>query len=129
MHNSKWFPNQLLEDNILCHNYNILDSNYKQGNNYTYGESMFVPKYFKCMKNFKDENTVRFPLPSSSCDKDIIQYRGKNNFPSSLDKRNNSFLIPYCSKKKNTYHNVVVCNDDTCCSESHQLFMNCTKRH
>lgn len=121
------FPNQKLEDDIICQNYVNMNKTYKYTNSQMCSEYLFVPEYYKCNKDFTNENKVIFPEEPKLCDRNIVQYRGQNNkAPVNIDKRKNEFLIPFCNK--NTYKNHIVCDDDKCCSKSHQLFMNITKR-
>lgn len=121
------FPIQLLEDKLLCYNYNTIDANYRQQNLDNYIENMYVPNYYKCSKDFTLETRVLFPVDTRKCDKEIYQYRGRNNQHTEIDKRKNNFLIPHC--ECNTYDNRLVCDGKKCCSKSHQLFMNLTKRN
>ena len=127
MNTKDTFPNQKLEDEIICQNYANMNDMYKHNNTHIFGEYLFVPDYYKCNKNFVNENKVIFPEEPKLCDRSIVQYRGQNNkAPTNIDKRKNDFLIPLCNK--NTYQNSIVCDDAKCCSKSHQLFMNMTKR-
>jgi hypothetical protein len=125
------FPNQVLEDELICHNYNALDVNYVQNNQDRYLEFMYVPQYYKCFKNIENDNSTHFPinlpLESRFCDENVVYKRGGNNKnPTNLDKRKQKFLIPYC--EQSTYDNAIICNSRKCCSRNHQLFMNMTKR-
>ncbi len=120
------FNMEKISDEMMCKNYKSLDSSYKQNNHNMYQEFSYVPDVYKCFKNICDETTLYWPLENRLCDREVILYRGQNNkAPVNIEKKKN-FLIPYCDC--NTYRNHVVCNDSKCCSQSHQLFMNLTKR-
>jgi hypothetical protein len=125
------FPNQILEDKIMCHNYNILDSNYVRNQQDSYLEFMYVPQYYKCFKDMDKDNATHYPVDRNAytnlCDRNIVYRRGENNKPpTNIDKRKNNFLLPYC--ECNTYDNALMCNSKKCCSRSHQLFENMTRR-
>lgn len=120
-------PSLKLEDEIVCHNYNAMDRGYQTKQAFLNQEYMYVPRYYKCLKDFKAENDVIFPACNRLCDREVVLYRGQNNVaPEHLPKQKNSFLIPYCECNK--YDNSIICNQSKCCSKSHQLFFNQTKR-
>lgn len=122
------FPNEHLEESILCHNYTVLDERYRQNNARNFDTQVFVPQYYKCDKDFANENAVLFSTDNRSCDKNVIMYRGMNNKPPvDFDKKKTDFLIPHCDC--NTYNNVVICDKKKCCQKSHQLFCNMTRRN
>jgi hypothetical protein len=122
------FPNERLENEIICRNYQNLDARYKTDNNDTYRERMFVPQYYKCSMEIKDNNKLRWPQDNRLCDMDVIFYRGQNNRPpQNFDMKKNEFLLKYCNC--NTYDNGLICDEKKCCSKSHQLFCNMTKRN
>jgi hypothetical protein len=118
-----------LEDRLLCDHYAALDKQYKKNNERMMGEMEFVPSYYKDNKDFAQENEVLFPASNRLCDKEVVKFRGHNNVPpKNLDKRKDVFLLPI-SDQANTYNNSITCDERRqCCSKSHQLFMNQTRR-
>lgn len=127
MKSCAWTPSLELEDTLVCENYNSLDKSYREHQNELNREFMYVPDYYKCTKNFEHENNVLFPASSRICDKEVVHFRGQNNVVQHINKKKDEFLLPYC--KCNTYDNSLICDANKCCSKSHQLFMNMTKRH
>jgi hypothetical protein len=125
--NTSPFKTEPLEDKIICNGYSALDANYKQFNQYQYMEQVYTPYYYICSKDFGDENKLRFPASTRTCDKEVIYYRGRNNDVTDIDKKKNDFLIPVCDC--NTYDNGLVCDAKKCCTKSHQLFFNVTRRN
>lgn len=121
------FPTQQLEDQLMCQGYSTLDANHRQQNLVNYMENVYVPGYYKCSKDPSRENELLFPLNDRMCDKEVVIYRGRNNKHSEIDKRKHAFLIPFCDC--NTYNNGILCDGKKCCSKSHQLFMNYTRRN
>lgn len=122
------FPNQLLEDEIIRNNYNKLSANYISRNQDMFFENIYMPYYYKCTKEFDNENVLRLPVVNKSCDKNVLYYRGENNRPPrNIQKQKTDFLLHHCDC--NTYDNSLICNKTKCCSKSHQLFENHTKRN
>jgi hypothetical protein len=121
-------PGLAAEDAWVCKHTSELDRSHSKRNGFLEHQFLYVPDYYKCYKDFKEENTLIFPLDRNRlCDKDVVLYRGQNNVaPKTLDKSKSSFLVPYC--ECNSYDNGLVCDGTKCCSKSHQLFMNHTRR-
>jgi len=119
------FQNEILENKIMQASHEYLDCRYKKYNVEAFMEYSFVPDYYKRLKDFQNENKVLFPADKRLCDKEVIRDRGQNNVnPTNL--KDAKFLLPVCPQ--NTYRNHLVCDKTKCCSSSHQLFMNHTKR-
>jgi hypothetical protein len=124
------FPNLKIEDEIVCQNYRTLNSNYLNNNNDLFAERTYVPCYYKQFKSIDDDNELyhpKFERVADLCDKNVVFYRGENNKPQSVILTKQEFLIPYC--KCNTYDNGIICDSKKCCSKSHQLFGNMTRRN
>jgi hypothetical protein len=122
------FLNERIENELICENYKHLDKNYRCDNLLRLNEYCYVPEYYKDLKKFDKENEVLFPEGSRLCDKYIVRDRGSNNvIPTNIHPPSQPFLLPYC--KNNTYENHLICDKKKCCSKSHQLFMNHTKRN
>lgn len=121
-------PSLLTEDAWVCNHTAELDRSQRQQNGMLEHQFMYVPEYYKCNKDTKEETHLILPQDRNRlCDKDVVLYRGQNNVaPKNFDKSKTSFLLPYC--QCNTYDNGLICDRKKCCSKSHQLFMNYTRR-
>lgn len=122
------FPNEIIEEALICQAYGNLDADYKAKNMNSFLEYSYVPQYYKCQNNICNDNLLRFPKQQHSqiCDEDIFMYRGQNNRPPRNFPVAQPFLVKPC--QIDSYDNAVVCDDDKCCSKSTQLFCNMTKR-
>ena len=121
-------PDLATEDAIACASYASMDATYRAGNRFLADQYLYVPEYYMEPKRFGEENAVLFPLGTRLCDKEVVLYRGNNNVaPIHANLKKTNFLLPYC--ECDTYRNGLVCDSGKCCSRSHQLFDNMTKRH
>ena len=127
MNFAKEFPNQKLEDSIICQNYTSLDNRYNSFNNYQLKEMLYVPDYYKNHKCFTEETKLKFAKSSQTCEKDIVQHRGNNDQSHKNYSNVSKFLLPISSE--NTYRNHIVSDNRNQCTKNHQLFMNHTKRY
>ena len=112
MYLDQWEEASKEADNAMYQNYIKLDEKYKTDQEGKFREYVYVPEYFKNVKDTTKENDVRFPLPSCTNDLYIHGHRGSNN----LSK------VHWAT----TSHTIKPSESPT--SGEYQTFMNITKR-
>ncbi len=107
-----------MSDNMICESYKRLDKAYHKSQHMMFRENMFVPCYYKDLKDIHDDICLRKKQPSCIDKEDA---KSKKHF-----KDVGVFHVPVTSD-----HTIKVkeCRTCDCRMRNHQLFGNITKRH
>ena len=108
----------MMSDNMLCESYKRLDKSYRSNQAMMFCENMYVPGYYKDLKDIHDDIRLRKKLPSCI---DKTKIDSLSHFHDV-----GLFHVPVTSERT---LKVKECKSCDCRTRNHQLFGNFTKRH